>query len=254
MMLKHRVIPTLLIQNGDLIKTCKFKNPEYIGDPVNAIKIFNEKEVDELIVLDISKSKDGIEPDYSLIEEFAGECFMPLTYGGGIKNLEQASRIFRLGVEKICVNSLCFENIETIKSMVNRFGSQSIVASLDVKRSVMGGYKLQNSSTSNQFNAGYFETHLQQLLEAGVGEIMLGAIDKDGTLTGPDLKLIRRVSNQIKVPLISIGGISSLQEIKDSVDAGASAVAAGAFFVFHGKHRAVLITYPPYHELEALLN
>ena len=253
-MLKHRVIPTLLIQNGDLIKTCKFKNPEYIGDPVNAIKIFNEKEVDELIVLDISKSKDGFEPDYSLIEEFAGECFMPLTYGGGIKNLEQASRIFRLGVEKICVNSLCFENIETIKSMVKRFGSQSIVASLDVKRSVMGGYKLQNSSTSTLLNAGYFETHLQQLLEAGVGEIMLGAIDKDGTLTGPDLKLIRRVSNQIKVPLISIGGISSLQEIKDSVDAGASAVAAGAFFVFHGKHRAVLITYPPYHELEALLN
>ena len=138
--------------------------------------------------------------------------------------------------------------------MVKRFGSQSIVASLDVKKSVMGGYKLQNSSTSNLFNAGYFETHLQQLLEAGVGEIMLGAIDKDGTLTGPDLKLIKRVSNQIKVPLISIGGISSLQEIKDSVDAGASAVAAGAFFVFHGKHRAVLITYPPYHELEALLN
>ena len=251
-MLKHRVIPTLLIQNGDLIKTCKFKNPEYIGDPVNAIKIFNEKEVDELIVLDISKSKDGFEPDYSLIEEFAGECFMPLTYGGGIKNLEQASRIFRLGVEKICVNSLCFENIETIKSMVKRFGSQSIVASLMLRGPK--GFKLQNSSNSTLYNTDYFETHLQQLLEAGVGEIMLGAIDKDGTLTGPDLKLIKKVSNQIKVPLISIGGISSLQEIKDSVDAGASAVAAGAFFVFHGKHRAVLITYPPYHELEALLN
>ena len=127
-MLKHRVIPTL-IQNGDLIKTCKFKNPQYIGDPVNAIKIFNEKEVDELIVLDVSKSKDKLEPDYALIEEFAGECFMPLTYGGGVKNIEQAGRIFRLGVEKICLNSLCFDNIETIKSMVNRFGSQSIVAS-----------------------------------------------------------------------------------------------------------------------------
>ena len=253
-MLKHRVIPTLLIQNGDLIKTCKFKNPQYIGDPVNAIKIFNEKEVDELIVLDVSKSKDKLEPDYALIEEFAGECFMPLTYGGGVKNIEQAGRIFRLGVEKICLNSLCFDNIETIKSMVNRFGSQSIVASLDVKKSVLGGYKLQDSSNSTLYNTDYFETHLERLLEAGVGEIMLGAIDKDGTLSGPDLKLIKKVSEGIGVPLISVGGISSLEEIKNSVQAGASAVAAGAFFVFHGKRRAVLITYPPYHELEALLN
>ena len=253
-MLKHRVIPTLLIQNGDLIKTCKFKNPEYIGDPVNAIKIFNEKEVDELIVLDISKSKDGLEPDYQLIEEFAGECFMPLTYGGGVKTIEQAGRIFRLGVEKICVNSLCFDNIETIKSMVRRFGSQSIVASIDVKKSALGGYKLQDSSNSTLYNTNYFETHLEKLLEAGVGEIMLGAIDKDGTLSGPDLKLIKRVSKEIRVPLISVGGISSLEEIKNSVQAGASAVAAGAFFVFHGKRRAVLITYPPYRALEALLN
>ena len=136
-MLKHRVIPTLLIQSGDLIKTCKFKNPRYIGDPVNAIKIFNEKEVDEIIVLDITKSKEKLEPDYELIEEFAGECFMPLTYGGGIKTLEQAGRIFRLGVEKICLNSLCFQNIETIKSMVDTFGGQSVVASLDVKKTIL---------------------------------------------------------------------------------------------------------------------
>ena len=210
--------------------------------------------MDELIVLDVSKSKDKLEPDYALIEEFAGECFMPLTYGGGVKNIEQAGRIFRLGVEKICLNSICFDNIETIKSMVNRFGSQSIVASLDVKKSVLGGYKLQDSSNSTLYNTDYFETHLERLLEAGVGEIMLGAIDKDGTLSGPDLKLIKKVSEGIGVPLISVGGISSLEEIKNSVQAGASAVAAGAFFVFHGKRRAVLITYPPYHELEALLN
>ena len=138
--------------------------------------------------------------------------------------------------------------------MVNTFGSQSIVASLDVKKSVLGGYKLQDSSNSTLYNTDYFETHLEQLLEAGVGEIMLGAIDKDGTLSGPDLKLIKKVSEGIGVPLISVGGISSLEEIKNSVQAGASAVAAGAFFVFHGKRRAVLITYPPYHELEALLN
>jgi cyclase len=138
--------------------------------------------------------------------------------------------------------------------MVMKFGSQSIVASLDVKKSVFGDYKLQDSSTSTSYNSNYFETHLEQLLQAGVGEIMLGAIDKDGTLSGPDIKLIKKVSREIGVPLISVGGISSLEEIKNSVEAGASAVAAGAFFVFHGKRRAVLITYPPYHELEALLN
>ena len=253
-MLKHRVIPTLLIQNGDLIKTCKFKNPRYIGDPVNAIKIFNEKEVDEIIVLDITKSKEKLEPDYELIEEFAGECFMPLTYGGGIKTLEQAGRIFRLGVEKICLNSLCFQNIDIIKSMVNTFGAQSVVASLDVKKTILGGYKLYDSSCSILHRADYFETHLEQLLEAGVGEIMLGAIDKEGTLSGPDLVLINKVSKKIGVPLISNGGISSMEDIKNSVQAGSSAVAAGAFFVFHGKRRAVLITYPSYKELESLLN
>ncbi|MEC8420791.1 MAG: AglZ/HisF2 family acetamidino modification protein [Verrucomicrobiota bacterium] len=253
-MLKHRVIPTLLIQNGDLIKTSKFKNAEYIGDPVNAIKIFNEKEVDELIVLDVSKSKEKLEPDYDLIEEFAGECFMPLTYGGGIKTLEQAGRIFRLGVEKICINSLCFQDVSIIKSMVKKFGSQSIVASIDVKKTLFGRYKLYDSSSSCSYDAKFLENHLQQLLHVGVGEIMLGSIDKDGTLSGPDLNIIKKVSEKIRIPLISIGGVSSLEDIKNSVLAGASAVAAGAFFVFHGKRRAVLITYPSYQELEALLN
>ena len=141
-MLKHRVIPTLLLKDGGLVKTRKFENPQYVGDPVNAIRIFNEKEVDELTLLDIGASKQGREPDYDLIEEVAGECFMPLTYGGGIKTIDQAVRIFRSGVEKICLQSLCFENLSTVRDMVDSFGSQSIVVSVDVKRTFWGERRL----------------------------------------------------------------------------------------------------------------
>lgn len=252
-MIKHRVIPALLLKNGGLVKTLNFKRPTYIGDPINAIRIFNDKEVDELMVLDIGASRDGVLPNYSLIEQFAGECFMPLTYGGGIRSIEQAKNIFSLGVEKICLQTAALEDSRLIYDLVNCFGSQSIMISLDIKRNWFGKPYAYCASQDKELSMPWIDL-LQSLVAAGCGEILLNAVDKDGTLSGPDLDLIKRASECINVPLIALGGIASLKDIKSAVKAGASAVSAGAFFVFHGPHRAVLITYPSYQDLEALFN
>lgn len=250
-MLKHRLIPSLLLKNGGLVKTTKFANPKYVGDPINAIRVFNTKEVDELMVVDIEASRLNKEPNYSLIEQFAGECFMPLSYGGGIRTLEQASRIFKLGVEKVSIQTAAIEDLNLVRKLSDRFGSQSVVVSVDVKRDWLQRPHLYNSSTGKNNSLNWL-SFTKQAVEAGAGEILLNAVDKDGTLSGPDLNLIQLASKEISAPLIAIGGISSLQDIKSAVDAGASAVAAGAFFVFHGPHKAVLITYPQYQELESL--
>ena len=252
-MLKNRVIPSLLLKNGGLVKTTKFSAPKYIGDPINAIRIFNTKEVDELMVLDIDASKLQKEPNYALIEQFAGECFMPLCYGGGIRTVDQASKIFKLGVEKVCLQTAVLDDINLIEALSDRFGSQSVVVSVDVKRDWLGRPKLFESAT-NQNSSTNWLTFLKEAVEAGAGEILLNAVDRDGTLQGPDLSLIQQASTAISAPMIALGGIGSLKDIKDAVEAGASAVAAGAFFVFHGPHRAVLITYPEYQELIKLFN
>jgi cyclase len=250
-MLKHRLIPSLLLKNGGLVKTTKFANPKYVGDPINAIRVFNTKEVDELMVVDIEASRLNKEPNYSLIEQFAGECFMPLSYGGGIRTVEQASRIFKLGVEKVSIQTAAMEDLDLVRKLSDRFGSQSVVVSVDVKRDWLQRPHLYNSSTGKNNSLNWL-SFTKQAVEAGAGEILLNAVDKDGTLSGPDLNLIQLASKEISAPLIAIGGISSLQDIKSAVNAGASAVAAGAFFVFHGPHKAVLITYPQYQELESL--
>lgn len=250
-MLKHRVIPTLLLRNGGLVKTLKFKNPKYVGDPINAIRIFNEKEVDELMVLDIVASKEKREPDYALIEQFAGECFMPLTYGGGITCIDQAARVFALGVEKICLQTAAFDNPHLVTQLAERYGSQSVVVAIDVKRNWRNKPHLFKSVNGNTLEE-FWLMHAQNLVDAGAGEVLLNAVDRDGTLSGPDLDLIRQAAAALPVPLIAVGGVASLADIKAAVDAGASAVAAGAFFVFHGQYRAVLISYPRYQELEAL--
>ena len=252
-MLKHRVIPCLLLQNNGLVKTQKFSHPKYVGDPINAIRIFNEKEVDELIVIDIQASKLGQEPNYQLIEEFAGECFMPLCYGGGIRSVEQAERIFALGVEKICIQTAALANLQLINDIASKFGSQSVVISVDVKRDWLGHYRLYRSESAKTASVPWYK-FLQEAVAAGCGEVLLNAVDRDGTMAGPDLELIRQANHNLNIPLIAVGGVGSLEDIKAAVDAGASAVAAGAFFVFHGPHRAVLITYPRYQELENLFD
>jgi cyclase len=252
-MLKNRVIPALLLRNNGLVKTTRFKDPKYVGDPINAIRIFNEKEVDELMLLDISASKENREPNFEMIEQIAGECFMPLAYGGGVRTVEQAQRIYALGVEKICLQTSALENPGLVTELAQRFGSQSVMVSVDVKRNWIGKPQLYSSAKASSLGSDWIE-RTQQLVDAGAGEVLLNAVNKDGTLQGPDLVLIEQLSKAIQVPLIAVGGVGSMGDIKAAVAAGASAVAAGAFFVYHGPHRAVLITYPKYPELEALFS
>jgi len=251
-MLKHRVIPCLLLQNGGLVKTRKFANPKYIGDPINAIRIFNEKEVDELLVLDIDASKLKQEPDYDLIEEFAGECFMPLTYGGGVASVEQARRLFSIGVEKVSIQTSVLTDLKLVSDITSRYGNQSVVVAIDIKKNLLGRYKLYSSATG-QMQAQDWHKFIKVAEDAGAGEILLSAVDRDGTLSGMDLALIEQAASACTIPLIAVGGVGCLADIKAAVKAGADAVAAGAFFVYHGPHRAVLITYPKYQELVALL-
>jgi imidazole glycerol-phosphate synthase subunit HisF len=252
-MLKHRIIPCLLLHKRGLVKTRNFVNPKYIGDPINAIHIFNEKEVDELIVLDITASKENREPDYALIEQFAGECFMPLSYGGGIRTVEQARQLFALGVEKICLQTMVLEDLSLITRLADQFGNQSILISVDVKKNWLGKPQLYAAATGKTLPLDWCD-YLMRAIQAGAGEVVLNAVDRDGMMQGMDLELIRKASDAINIPLIAVGGVGSLADIKSAVAAGASAVAAGAFFVFHGPHRAVLITYPQYEILESLLS
>lgn len=251
-MLKNRVIPCLLLKNEGLVKTQKFAKPKYIGDPINAIRIFNEKEVDELLILDIEASKTKREPNYNLIEKFAGECFMPLAYGGGINSVEQARKLFVLGVEKICIQTATLSNFSLISQLAERFGCQSVMVSIDVKKNWLGKNCLYCASSEKKLNVDWRE-HMIHAVKAGAGEVVLNAVDRDGMMQGTDLTLIQAASEAVKAPLVIIGGVGSLAHIKEAVKAGASAVAAGSFFVFHGPHRAVLITYPNYSELTELL-
>lgn len=251
-MLKHRVIPSLLIQDGGLVKTRKFKNPRYVGDPVNAIRIFNDKEVDELIVLDIQASKLSQPPKFELINEIAGECFMPLCYGGGIRTLDIAARIFDCGVEKICLQSAVFEDLKLVTEIASRFGSQAVVLSVDVKRNWLRRNCLYNSRNGGTTSQPWTE-FLRIGVEAGAGEVIVNSVDHDGELDGYDLDVIREAASMVEVPIIASGGAGKLEDFKNAIDAGASAVAAGAMFVFHGPHRAVLITYPRYEDLEVIV-
>jgi cyclase len=251
-MLKERVIPCLLLKNGGLVKTTKFRDPKYVGDPINAIRIFNEKEVDELLVLDIAASRERREPNFDLIGQFTGECFMPLCYGGGIRSLDQARRLFALGIEKVCLQTAVLDDLTLISSIADQYGNQAVVASIDIKKAMFRGYRLYSSARGGYLEKAWHQ-HLIDVVRAGAGEVMLNAVDRDGTMEGMDLELICQAAGSISVPLIAVGGVGSLCDIRAAVDAGASAVAAGAFFVFHGPHRAVLITYPSYQELQTLL-
>lgn len=251
-MLKNRIIPALLLQEGGLVKTQGFKNPKYVGDPTNAIRIFNDKEADELIVIDINASKKNVQPDYNIIELFASECFMPVCYGGGIKSIDQATKIFDLGIEKISVQSAALENFNLIEKIAARFGSQSVVISIDVYKGWLRDYKLYNSRNGKSLDKKWYD-HLKQSVDAGAGEVLLTSVNNDGMQKGYDLELITAAAKQVNVPIIALGGAGKLTDFKDAINAGASAVAAGSMFVFQGPHRAVLITYPQYGELEKIL-
>lgn len=251
-MLKNRVIPTLLLKEGGLIKTRKFKDPKYVGDAVNAIRIFNEKEVDELIVLDIYASRENRRPDFDAIGHIAEECFMPLCYGGGVHSLEDASRIYQCGVEKVCLQTAALRTPELVTQIARKYGSQAVVVSIDIKKDWLGRRRVFASSTGKLLDTPLSDV-LKRLVDAGAGEVLINAVDKDGDLSGYDLDLVSETARYVNVPVIASGGAASLEDFRKAVDAGASAVAAGAYFVFHGPHRAVLITYPKYEELERTL-
>jgi cyclase len=249
-MVSARVIPVLLLRGTGLVKTIRFGEPRYIGDPRNAVKIFNEKMVDELALLDIEATLEGRSPRFDLIEEIVSEAFMPVAYGGGVRTVEDASRMIALGVEKIIVCSQAVEAPTFIEQLASRLGSQSIVVCLDVKREMDGSYELWTHS-------GRQRTTLDPVVFAreaevrGAGEIVVNSIDRDGTMAGYDLELTKSITAAVNVPIIACGGAGSLRDV-DAVlqQGGASAAAAGSLFVFHGRHRSVLISYPDPQELE----
>lgn len=238
-----RVIPVLLLKNMGLYKSVKFKDQKYVGDPINALKIFNEKEVDEMVFLDIAATTGNKEPNYQMLADIASECFMPLCYGGGIKSVEQIEKILFTGVEKVSLNSAAFENPSLVKDAANRFGSSTVVVSIDVKKVFLSGHRVFTKSGTFNTKKEPVE-YAKEMEELGAGELLLNSIDADGTMNGYDLEMIQKVSSAVNIPVIACGGAGSIQHMYDANFAGASAVAAGSFFVFQGKHRAVLITYP----------
>lgn len=249
--MRPRIIPCLLLTLDGLVKTKKFKNPIYIGDPVNSVRIFNDKEADELMVLDISATKEKREPQFQLIEEMAGEAFMPVAYGGGVSNIEQITRLIRAGVEKVVINTMATKSTDLLRTAVDIFGSQAIVASVDVKRKFFGRYSIvaMSGCRSTQLD---LQNHIDNLINAGVGELFINDVDRDGCMCGYDLNMIKAVS-EIPIPIVVCGGAGNLVHMKEAINvAGASAVAAGSMFVFHGKHRAVMIDYPDQTTIEKI--
>jgi len=252
-MLRPRIIPCLLIHEGGLVKTVGFKDPKYVGDPINAVKIFNEKESDELVVLDIDATANGVEPDYAMIAHLAAECRMPLCYGGGVRTVAQAKRIIGLGVEKVSISAAAVERPELIVEIAAEIGRQSVAVVLDVRRKMLGGQELRthNAKRAHKIDPIAFA---QEAVRLGAGEIIVNSIDLDGTMKGYDLKLARRVREAVGVPVTFLGGAGSLGDIEALIrEVGVVGAAAGSLFVFKGAYRAVLINYPAPDTKEAMV-
>lgn len=250
MLMTNRVAPVLLLEDGLLVKTRRFKNPQYVGDPINAVKIFNEKEVDEIVVLDRSASR-GKPPRFDLIEEIASEAFMPVAYGGGVRSVDVARRIVSSGIEKVVVTTGWLEGAGLIRDLANVLGSQAVVGGVD--------YLSGRRRTEVLAHGGSRKTKRTVLevcreLEAqGAGEILLQSVDRDGTMGGMDVENIAEVGRRAAVPVMAVGGAGTASDIARALGSGASAVGAGSMFVYHGKHRAVLITYPDRAEIAAIM-
>ena len=252
-MLRTRVIPCLLLHGQGLVKTIKFKNPTYVGDPINAVRIFNDKEVDELVFLDITATIEKRAPKMESIHDIATECFMPFGYGGGIHDVETARRILKMGSEKVIFNSAATD-LELIREAADQFGSQSVVVSIDVQRSRTGKYQVFTHSATVNTKQDPIQ-YAKSVEAAGSGEIFLNSIDRDGTMVGYDIDLLQSVSSAVDVPVVACGGAGKLEHFQEAIlKGGASAVSAGSMFVFHGPHRAVLINYPTQDELKQFLS
>lgn len=253
-MLRPRITPCLLIHEGGLVKTQGFANPKYVGDPINAVRIFNEKEADELMVLDIDASARGVEPNYALIRNLANECRMPLCYGGGVHSVAQVERIIQLGVEKVALSSAAIRNPQLITDAATRVGSQSVVVVIDVKRTGLlrrPEIFLANGSMATGIAPGEF---VQELALRGAGEVVVNAIDRDGMMQGYDLELMALIRKSTSLPITALGGAGSLADLGALIQKfGIIGAGAGSLFVFKGKYRAVLINYPSRSEKDDLI-
>lgn len=251
-MLRTRVFPTLLYRGEGLVKGQKFTNHRYVGDVLNAVRIYNMNEVDELALLDIGATEEGRSIDVDLVEKVATECMMPLAAGGGVRSLDDASLLIDAGAEKVVLNSVLYENIDVVGEIASKYGNQSVVASLDAKRNDAGGYDLYSHNATRKQDCDLIE-FAKKCEAAGAGEILITSIDQEGSISGYDLDLVRVVASSVDVPVIANGGGGALDSLKPAVDAGASALTAGAAFVFFGRRRAVLINFPDDELLEAAL-
>ncbi len=251
-MLMPRIIPVLTFIEGRLVKTIGFKKPNYIGDPINAIKLFNELEVDELVFLDIRASKDKTPIDFDLISDITSECFMPVAYGGGIKTFEEIEKLFLLGIEKIILNTNAFNNPDLIRRAADKYGSQSILVSVDVKKNYLGKYSTWIESGTKKINRELSEI-IRDFEQYGVGEIIINSINNDGKMNGYDIYLIKKVTSVATVPVVAVGGAGEMNHFKEAIfEGGASAVGAGSMFVYHGSEKGILINYPSREEIDKL--
>lgn len=252
-MLRPRIIPCLLVHDGGLVKTVRFKEPKYVGDPINAVKIFNEKEADELIVLDIDATAQGREPNFRLIGQFAAECRMPLCYGGGVTTVEQAKRIVALGVEKVALSAAAVANPALISAIAQEIGSQSVVVVLDARRKATGDWEVMTHNGRKATGRAVVDL-AREAESRGAGEIVINSIDEDGVMKGYDLALARAVRDAVSIPMTVLGGAGSHADIAALIQAcGVIGAAAGSLFVFKGVYRAVLINYPNAAQKEALI-
>ncbi|URQ73761.1 AglZ/HisF2 family acetamidino modification protein [SAR86 cluster bacterium] len=238
----YRIIPTLLLKDKGVVKTTKFKNPKYIGDPINIVKILNEKEADELCILNIDRSRHDDEPDYRHLEEIVSEAFMPVAYGGGIKKIGEVEQLFKIGIEKVIINTHLFGNFKFIKELSEIFGSQSIVACVDTKKNLFGKYSIYSNSGTKKTKIN-LDQYIDSIQKNGAGELILNSIDNDGMMKGYDIQIANMVNSKISIPFILLGGAGNKKDLISGINAGASGVSAGSLFVYQGKHKAVLVSY-----------
>lgn len=250
-MLRPRVIPCLLLKGDGLVKTVKFKNPVYVGDPINAVKLFNDLEVDELVLLDITATRENREPRYDRIREIASEAFMPIAYGGGVNSLAQAERLFKQGCEKVVITTAAVSQPDLLTDIARNFGSQSVVAGIDVKKNWLGRVRAMTECGNRDSGLEPLEL-AKRHAEAGAGEILVNSIDNDGVMKGYDIALMQQIAKAIAVPVVACGGAGSLRDVGDAIAAGVSGAAADSLFVFKGPHKAVLINYPTQAQLREL--
>ena len=254
-MIRPRIIPSLLLRGKGLVKTIQFKNPIYLGDPLNTINIFNKKMVDEIIISDIEATSASKPPNFELIQRIASVCFSPLTYGGGVNNITDADRLFSIGIEKISINTSAFKNPLFVTELAKKYGNQSVVVSVNINRDFWGKKRIVSNSLGNiDFGGKSIVEQLKIFEDLGAGELLINDVSRDGTLKGYDIELLKSITTKVNVPVIASGGCGSYADLKDVIlNGGAAAAAAGSIFVFNGPHKAVLISYPEREIIKKLL-